>query len=68
MFRDQKEKNLYIQAVWEELESRYLQSYPFLTESEFRDLFGERVIKLIENLDCHKEGCGQCDLEIDCPY
>ena len=68
MFRDEKEKNLYVQEVWKELESRYLQIYPFLTENEFRDLFGEKVIKVIEKLDCSNEGCGQCDFEIDCPY
>jgi hypothetical protein len=68
MFRDQKEKNLYVQAVWKELESSYLRIYPFLTESEFRDLFGEKVIEVIEKLDCPNEGCGQCDFEIDCPY
>jgi hypothetical protein len=68
MFRDQKEKNLYVQAVWKKLESRYLQIYPFLTESEFIDLFGDKVIEVIESLDCPNEGCGQCDVEIDCPY
>lgn len=68
MFRDQRDKNLYVQAVWEKLESRYLRTYPFLTDSEFRDLFGEKVMGAIEKLDCPNEGCGQCDLEIDCPY
>ena len=68
MFRDQKEKNSYIDKVWERLEARYLQVFPFLTDGEFRELFGDKTIQLLENLDCPSEGCGQCDFEIDCPY
>jgi hypothetical protein len=68
MFRNQKEKNLYVQSVWKKLESRYLRIYPFLTEGEFKDLFGEKLIEVIAKLDCPSEGCGQCDFEIDCPY
>lgn len=68
MFSNQSEKNSYIENVWGKLQSRYLQVYPFLTESEFKDLFGEKVIKIIAKLDCPSEGCGRCDLGIDCPY
>jgi hypothetical protein len=68
VFRNQKEKNVYVQSVWKKLESRYLQIYPFLTDGEFQDLFGEKLIEVIEKLDCPNEGCGQCDVEIDCPY
>ena len=68
MFRDQKEKNRYVDKVWERLEARYLQVFPFLTDSEFRELFGDKTIQILEKLDCPNEGCGQCDFEIDCPY
>ena len=68
MFRDQKEKNRYIDKVWERLEARYLQGFPFLTDGEFRELFGDKTIQILEKLDCPNEGCGQCDFEIDCPY
>jgi Fe-S-cluster containining protein len=68
VFIDQNEKDRYIQKVWGKVQSKYLQVYPFLTESEFRDLFGEEVIKVIDKLDCPSEACGRCDLEIDCPY
>ena len=68
MFRDQKEKNRYIDKVWERLEARYLQVFPFLTDGEFRELFGDKTIQILEKLDCPNEGCGQCDFEIDCPY
>jgi hypothetical protein len=68
MFIDQIEKYSYVQQVWEKLQSRYIQVYPFLTESEFRDLFGYRVIKVLEKLTCRNEACGRCDLDIDCPY
>ncbi|UCE82602.1 MAG: hypothetical protein JSV47_13015 [Deltaproteobacteria bacterium] len=62
------EKDSYVQQVWEKLQSKYIQVYPFLTESEFRDLFGYRVIKVLEKLTCRNEACGRCDLDIDCPY
>ncbi len=68
MFSDQREKERYIEKVWGKVQSRYLQVYPFLTESEFRDLFGENVIKVIEELECLNEACGRCDLGIYCPY
>jgi hypothetical protein len=68
MLRDQKEKNRYIDKVWERLEARYLQVFPFLTDGEFRELFGDKTIQILEKLDCPNEGCGQCDFEIDCPY
>ena len=68
MFRNQKEKNRYIDKVWERLEARYLQVFPFLTDGEFRALFGDKTIQILEKLDCPNEGCGQCDFEIDCPY
>lgn len=68
MFKDQKEKNRYIHKVWERLEARYLTVFPFLTDGEFRELFGDKTIQILENLDCPNEGCGQCDFEIDCPY
>ncbi|MGD8372995.1 MAG: hypothetical protein PVF76_13140 [Syntrophobacterales bacterium] len=68
MFIDQMEKDNYVQQVWEKLQSRYIQVYPFLTESEFTDLFGYRVIQVIEKLTCLSEACGRCDLDIDCPY
>jgi hypothetical protein len=68
MFKNQKEKNHYIDKVWEKLEARYLKVFPFLTDGEFRELFGDKTIQILENLDCPNEGCGQCDFEIDCPY
>jgi hypothetical protein len=68
VFSNSNEKQRYVQQVWEKLEAKYVQVYPFLTESEFRDLFGEKVIEIIENLDCLNEACGRCDLDIDCPY
>jgi hypothetical protein len=68
MFIDQMEKDSFVQRVWEKLQSRYIQVYPFLTEGEFRDLFGYRVIEVIEKLACRNEACGRCDLDIDCPY
>jgi hypothetical protein len=68
MFRNQKEKNRYIDKIWERLEARYLQVFPFLTDGEFRELFGDKTIQILEKLDCPNEGCGQCDFEIDCPY
>ena len=68
MFIDQMEKDSYVQLVWEKLQSRYIQVYPFLTDSEFSDLFGQRVIKVLEKLTCQNEACGRCDLDIDCPY
>lgn len=68
MFTDQMEKDSYVQQVWEKLQSKYIQVYPFLTESEFMDLFGYRVIKVLEKLTCRNEACGRCDLDIDCPY
>ena len=68
MFRNQKEKNRYIDKVWERLEARYLQVFPFLTDGEFRELFGDKTIQILEKLDCPNEGCGQRDFEIDCPY
>ena len=68
MFRDQKEKNRYIDKVWERLEARYLKVFPFLTDGEFRELFGDKTVQILEKLDCPNEGCGQCDFEIDCPY
>ena len=68
MFKNQKEKNRYIDKVWERLEARYLTVFPFLTDGEFRELFGDKTIQILENLDCPNEGCGQCDFEIDCPY
>ena len=68
MFINQNEKERYIQEVWDKLQSTYLEIYPFLTGSEFKDLFGEKVVKAMEKLDCPNEACGKCDLEIDCPY
>jgi hypothetical protein len=68
MFSDQSEKDRYIQKVWEKLQTKYIRVFPFLTESEFKDLFGEKVIRTIEKLDCPGEACGRCDLDIDCPF
>lgn len=68
MFNNKVEKNRYVQKVWKTLEARYLQIYPFLTDSEFRDLFGDTVIRILASLDCKNEACGECDFEIDCPY
>lgn len=68
IFSDQKEKDLYIQGVWEKLEAKYLKVYPFLTEHEFGDLFGEKVLKLMAALNCPQEHCGLCDADIDCPF
>ena len=68
VFSDHKEKNLYVQGVWEKIESRYLEVYPFLTDEEFRDLFGEKVLKAMALLDCPKEDCGLCDMDIDCAF
>ena len=68
MFFDHNEKNLYIQGVWEALESKYIRVYPFLTDAEFRDLFGEKVLNAIAVLNCPQENCGLCDTDIDCPF
>jgi Fe-S-cluster containining protein len=68
MFSDQNEKDLYVQKVWERLESGYLQVYPFLTDDEFRDLFGEKVLNAMAALNCPRENCGLCDIDIDCPF
>lgn len=68
MFSDQNEKNLYVQGIWEVVESKYLGVYPFLTDAEFEDLFGEKVLNVIAVLDCPQENCGRCDIDIDCPF
>ena len=68
IFSDQHEKDLYVQGVWEKLESKYLQAYPFLTDHEFRDLFGEKLINVMAVLNCPQENCGLCDIDIDCPF
>ena len=68
IFCDEKEKDLYVQGVWEKLESKYLQVHPFLTDEEFRDLFGEKVLDAMAALDCPKEYCGLCDRDIDCTF
>jgi hypothetical protein len=68
IFSDHHEKGLYIQGVWEALEAKYLQVYPFLTDAEFNDLFGEKVQNAIAVLNCPRENCGLCDIDIDCPF
>jgi len=68
IFSDQTEKDLYVQGVWEKLESKYLQVYPFLTDDEFADLFGEKLINAMAVLNCPQENCGLCDEDIDCPF
>jgi Fe-S-cluster containining protein len=68
IFSGQDEKNLYIQKVWERLESKYLHIYPFLTDHEFNDLFGEKVLNAIAALNCPQDKCGLCDTDIDCPF
>jgi hypothetical protein len=68
IFSGQDEKNLYIQKVWERLESKYLHIYPFLTDHEFKDLFGEKVLNAIAVLNCPQDKCGLCDTDIDCPF
>jgi Fe-S-cluster containining protein len=68
IFSDHHEKNLYVQGIWEAVESKYLRVYPFLTDAEFRDLFGEKVINAIDVLNCPQENCGLCDVDIDCPF
>jgi Fe-S-cluster containining protein len=68
MFSDVNEKRLYVQGVWEAIESKYLQAYPFLTDAEFTDLFGEEVLGAIAILNCPRENCGLCDIDIDCPF
>ena len=68
IFSDQHEKDLYVQGVWEKLESKYLQVYPFLTDHEFRDLFGEKLLNAMALLNCPQENCGLCDTDIDCPF
>ena len=68
IFSDQHEKDLYVQGVWEKVESKYLQVYPFLTDHEFRDLFGEKLLNTMGVLNCPQENCGLCDMDIDCPF
>jgi Fe-S-cluster containining protein len=68
MFSNPKEKNQYVQGVWEKLESTYLGVYPFLTDEEFEDLFGEKILKAMAVLSCPQEHCGVCDIDIDCPF
>jgi Fe-S-cluster containining protein len=68
IFSGQHEKDLYIQEVWERLESKYLHVYPFLTDHEFRDLFGEKLLNAMAELNCPQENCGLCDTDIDCPF
>jgi Fe-S-cluster containining protein len=68
IFSGQDEKDLYIQEVWERLESKYLNVYPFLTDHEFRDLFGEKLLNAMAALNCPQENCGLCDTDIDCPF
>ena len=68
IFSDQHEKDLYVQGVWEKVESKYLQVYPFLTDHEFRDLFGEKLLNTLAVLNCPQENCGLCDTDIDCPF
>lgn len=68
MFKNKKERVIYIEKVLERIESNYLQVYPFLTNDEFHDLFGEKVINAIAGLNCLKEKCGLCDIEINCPF
>ena len=68
IFSDQDEKDLYVQEVWEKVESKYLQVYPFLTDSEFVDLFGKRLLSILAALNCPREKCGLCDTDVDCPF
>jgi hypothetical protein len=68
IFSDQNEKDLYVQGVWEKVQSKYLQVYPFLTDHEFRELFGEKLLNILAALNCPQENCGLCDTDIDCPF
>ena len=68
IFSDQHEKDLYVQEVWEKVESKYLPVYPFLTDDEFRELFGEKLLNILGALSCPHENCGLCDTDIDCPF
>ena len=68
IFSDQNEKGVYVQEVWEKVESKYLPVYPFLTDNEFRDLFGEKLLNILAALSCPRENCGLCDSDIDCPF
>jgi len=68
MFSNQKEKDLYVQGVWEKVEATYLGVYPFLTDEEFQYLFGEKILKAMAMLSCPQEDCGACDIDIDCPF
>lgn len=68
MFSDEREKERYIHGIWEKVETQYLTFYPFLTDHEFRDLFGREVLDVLAVLSCPQENCGRCDIDIDCPY
>ena len=68
IFSDQHEKDVYVQGVLEELQSKYLHVYPFLTDDEFRNLFGEKVLHAMATLNCPQENCGRCDIDINCPF
>jgi hypothetical protein len=43
MFSNPKEKDQYVQGVWEKLDSTYLGVYFFLTDEEFEDLYSRRA-------------------------
>ncbi len=68
LFQDEKDKTFYIGKILEKIECHYLQVYPFLTDHEFYSLFGEKVINAISSLNCPREKCGLCDIEINCPF
>lgn len=68
IFSGQYEKDFYVQGVFEELQSKYLHLYPFLTDDEFRDLFGEKVLDAMAILNCPQESCGRCDTDIGCAF
>ncbi len=68
LFKDDKDKGLYVAKILERIESQYLHVYPFLTDEEFLDLVGDKVINAISALNCPGERCGLCDVDIDCPF
>lgn len=68
LFQDDKDKGVYVARILERIESHYLQVYPFLTDEEFRNLVGGKVINAISALNCPEERCGLCDVNIDCPF
>jgi Fe-S-cluster containining protein len=68
LFKDNKEKSIYVAKVLERIESQYLHVYPFLTDEEFLNLMGDKVMNAISALNCPGEICGLCDVDIDCPF